>query len=111
MFSTPVLKALVLLRLLRDLEPLLTGLLSVTGEPEMNYEFTPEQIQEVGKLLGKEFIFSILSPEDLADIPLEKRLAGIPEEKLLAGIPVEKRLTGLSIEEIENYLKQRKQQD
>lgn len=102
----------------RELELLLTGLF-LRGEEEMDYKLTPEKVQEVGELLGKEFILSMFTPDEiaaiklekyLASIPVEQRLAGIPPEQRLAGIPSEQRLANLPIAEIEAYLEQLKKQ-
>jgi len=49
-------------------------------------ELTPKEVLEMGRKWGKRYL-SMLSPEDMDVIPLEKRLAGIPTEKRLAGIP------------------------
>lgn len=91
----------------RELEILLTGLF-LRGEEEMDYELTPEKVQEVGELLGKEFILSMFTPDEIAAIKLEKylasisieqRLAGIPPEQRLADIPLEQRLAGIPLEQ------------
>ena len=43
----------------------------------MNYELTPERVQEVGKIWGKTYLSRLSLEERLAGIPLEERLAGI----------------------------------
>jgi len=85
------------------LESLLSGLRLIEGEQEMK-ELTPKEVLEMGRKWGKRYL-SMLPPEDLAGIPLEKRLAGIPPSERLAGIPPEERLAGLTLPEVLSQFK------
>ena len=71
----------------------------------MNFELTPEQVREIGKIWGKAYL-STLSPEErFIGLKPEERLMGLKPEERLMGLKPEERLAGLSPKEIEDYLK------
>ena len=107
-----------------DLKSILFGIM-ILGEQDLDfYEFTPEQVQEIGEIWRKTCISTLSSEEKealISTIPLEERLKGLTlEERLqlkgltleerLKGLTLEERIKGLTLEELEECLKKRKQQ-
>ena len=72
-----------------------------TGGAKMKMNFTPEEVAEFGRDFGDIW---------LARLTPSERLAGLAPSERLAGLKPSERLAGLKPEEIEDYLKQLKQQ-
>ena len=87
------------------LKSLLSGLLAL-GKQEVNQELTPEQVRQIGQILGKAY---------LSTVPLSERLAGANPADVITHLKPKpgERLAGLSpdeIEELEFHLKNFKHQ-
>ena len=85
-----------------DLKSILFGIM-ILGEQDLDfYEFTPEQVQEIGERWKKTYISTLSSEEKealISTIPLEERLKGLTLEERLKGLTLEERLQGLTLEE------------
>lgn len=80
----------------RAMANLYSGLLKLydekmKGDPMVEYQLTPEAVQE----LGERFADAIL-----ASLPIEKRLEGLKPEEQMIGLKPEERLIGLKPEEV-----------
>ncbi|MEN8216176.1 MAG: hypothetical protein ABFS56_07330 [Pseudomonadota bacterium] len=109
--------------------------ISIKGDDDMTLELSPNEIKAIGKMWGTSFFtqdeldklfearlrgmkpeqrLAGINPTDVMncfkDMKPEDRLRGMKSEERLRGMKSEERLRGLPIEEIEAYLKQRKQQ-
>jgi hypothetical protein len=87
-----------------DLKSILFGIM-ILGEQDLDfYEFTPEQVQEIGEICKKTYLSTLSSEEKealISTMPLEERLKGLTlEERLqLKGLTLEERFIGLKPEE------------
>jgi len=95
--------------------------ISTKGDDDMALNLSPNEIKEIGKMWGASLFTSDELDELISTASLEARLRGLKPEDRLTGLKPEERLRGMKKptdvmncfkpEEIEAYLKQRKQQN
>ncbi|TGO03522.1 hypothetical protein PN36_05100 [Candidatus Thiomargarita nelsonii] len=104
----------------------LWGLISTKGDDDMTLELSPTEIKAIGDMWGVQYYsqeeLDNLFNERLRGLKPEERLMGLKPKDRLAGLKPKDRLAGLKpkdrladlkpeqLEEIEAYIKQRKQQ-
>ncbi len=75
------------------------------GGGAMSETLTPEAVEEMGKMWGKQYLASLSPEEVLRNYTPEERVAGLQPEEALRNYTPEERVTGLKPEEIERLLR------